>query len=85
MLGKFIIKKVAVSVIKGVMEKRAIKKAIEYAEEPNDADKRIDQLEVDVAQLKRFSHPETDWVCLTCGCKAKRVESATKRKRRRRR
>ena len=85
MLGQFIIKKVAVSVIKAVMEKRAIKKAVKYAEEPNDADKRIDELEIEVAQLKRLSHAEADWVCLTCGCKAKRVGIDTINKRRRRR
>lgn len=84
MLGKFIIKRVAVSIIKSVMEKRAIKNAIEYAEEPNDADNRIDELEIEVAQLKRLSHPESDWVCMTCGCKAKRVDAITKKRRGRR-
>jgi hypothetical protein len=80
MIGQFIAKRVAGAVIKKVMEKRAIKKMREYVEEPNDADKRIDELELKVARLERFSHERADFVCTTCGNVAKRVSKKNKRR-----
>tara|TARA_R100000656_G_scaffold108331_1_gene80412 strand:- start:192 stop:392 length:201 start_codon:yes stop_codon:yes gene_type:complete len=35
--------------------------------------KYIEELEKEVAILKTNSHPRTDFVCTTCGSKAKRV------------
>ena len=54
MIQAFIVKRIASSIIKNIMEKRSIKKMQEYVEEPNDADDRIDKLEVTVFQQGRL-------------------------------
>ena len=80
MIGQFIAKQVAGAVVKKVMQKRAMKKLKDYVEKPNDADKRIDELEIEVAKLKRLSHAQADFVCMDCGCKAIRKTKKNKRR-----
>ena len=58
MIWKFIAKKVGISAVRNIMEKRAVKKI-------QDHEKRIKLLEKD-------SHPRKEFICLGCGCKAKR-------------
>ena len=59
--------------IQGMILKVIIKqvmKAIEKADDKRIArshHKRIEALEKD-------SHPQADWICMKCGCKAKRVK-----------
>jgi len=43
--------------IKQISKKFKLKKLMDYVEKPNDADDRIDKLELDVHSLKRDSHP----------------------------
>ena len=62
----FIMKKIADSIIKKVMDKRELKKI-------QDHEKRIKLLE-------KYSHRQADFVCMDCGCKAKRVEKIKKRR-----
>ena len=71
MLQAFILKRVAGVIIKKVMEKREIKKLKKYVEEDNELDlqvraharaldkygRTIEELEKDVAILKKDSHP----------------------------
>ena len=71
MLQAFIWKRIASSIIKKVMAKRAIKKMQEYVEKPNELDVQMKQVhktlnkygrslestEKDVAQLRVNSHP----------------------------
>ena len=80
MIPAFVVKKIAGAIITKVMEKRSIKKMQKYVEEPNDADKRIDALELKVMYLEKFSHEQADFVCTKCGCKAKRVSKNKKRR-----
>ena len=35
--------------------------------------RRIKELEKEVKQLKKNSHPQAEFVCVECGCKAKRI------------
>ena len=37
----------------------------------------IEELEKDVAILKKNSHPRSDWICLECGCKAKKKRDSS--------
>tara|TARA_R100001594_G_scaffold13276_4_gene28730 strand:- start:568 stop:762 length:195 start_codon:yes stop_codon:yes gene_type:complete len=30
--------------------------------------------------LEKDSHPRADWICMDCGCKAKKIEKPTRRK-----
>ena len=80
MIGQFIAKQVAGAVVKKVMQKRAMKKLKDYVEKPNDADKRNDELEIEVAKLKRLSQAQADFVCMDCGCKAIRKTKKNKRR-----
>ena len=83
MLGKFIAKQVAGAVIKKVMDKREIKKLRKYVEEPNDADDRIDKLELQVMKLERFSHEPQEFICCKkCGCKINRTKNKSNKRRR---
>tara|TARA_R100001594_G_scaffold25544_3_gene49951 strand:+ start:679 stop:921 length:243 start_codon:yes stop_codon:yes gene_type:complete len=40
-------------IVKAVLKSKAIKEIIKYKDEPNDADHRIDELEIDVFNMKR--------------------------------
>ena len=80
MLQGMIIKKVVDIVLKQLLKKYNLRKMKKYVEQPNDADDRIDKLELEVHKLKKDSHPKADWVCLQCGCKAREVKSKKKRK-----
>ena len=80
MLGKFIAKQVAGAVLKKVMEKKAIKKIRKYVEEPNDADDRIDKLELQVHKLERDSHEPQEFICCRkCGCKIAKTKNKQRR------
>ena len=49
-----------------------IEKILDYVENPNDADKRIDKLELDVFALQQVSHEPRDFVvCDKCQKKIK--------------
>ena len=49
-----------------------IEKILDYVENPNDADKRIDKLELDVFALQQVSHEPRDFiVCDKCKQKIK--------------
>ena len=92
-LGKFI----ATRIIKAIKRQIDLKKIDKYVNKPNELDKQmkqvqknitnslkyIEELEKEVAILKRDSHPRADWICLECGCKAKRVETPTRKRRKR--
>ena len=42
-------------------------------------DKRLKKIEDTLKELKKNSHPQSDWICLDCGCNAKRKETVTKK------
>ena len=37
--------------------------------------KILESMEKDIAILKKDSHPQKEWLCLECGCKAKPKKS----------
>ena len=95
----WLVKIIGKRIIKAIKHRIDLKKIDDYVNKPNELDKQmkqvrknsskngknIEELEKEVAILRKDSHPKSDWVCLKCGCKAKKVEKATKRKRRKRR
>ncbi len=66
MIWKLIAKKIGVSAITKMMERRAIKKI-------QDHEKRIKLLE-------KYSHRQADFICMKCGCKARRIDKIKKRR-----
>ena len=90
MLQAFILKRVAGVIIKKVMEKREIKKLKKYVEEDNELDlqvraharaldkygRTLEELEKDVAILKKDSHPSQEYICcMKCGCKINKTKN----------
>ncbi len=87
MIQGMIAKKIIGVVIKKIMEKSELRRMRKYVEEDNELDiqvkqiqksiakqgKYVEELEKDVAILKKDSHPRADWICMKCGCKAKKV------------
>ena len=68
MIWKFIAKKVGISAVRSIMEKRAVKKI-------QDHEKRIKKLEKD-------SHPPQEFICCRrCGCKIAKTKSKIKKRR----
>lgn len=62
-------------ILKGIIS--AVIKAIEKA-----PDRRIaSNHEKRLKKLEKDSHPVADWVCLECGCKARRIDKPTKKRR----
>tara|TARA_R100001443_G_C3353852_1_gene177416 strand:+ start:1022 stop:1309 length:288 start_codon:yes stop_codon:yes gene_type:complete len=95
MIQAMLVKKVVGIIIKKIMEKSELKRMRKYVEEDNELDKQmkvvqkrlskygktIEELEKDVAILKKDSHPRADWICMKCGCKAKKyVKNKSRRK-----
>jgi len=86
MLKAMVAKKGLDFIIKKMMEKREIKKLRKYVEEDNELDiqikqlqktvakqgKQLEQNDIEIASLKKNSHPAKDFICMGCGCEAKR-------------
>ena len=69
----------AKTVMKMIAKQFKLDKILAYVEDPNDADKRIDELELDVFSLKQntkrlndIAHEPKDFVCcVKCNCCSK--------------
>ena len=85
-------------IVKAIKHRIDLKKIDDYVNKPNELDKQIKQLqktvnkygkyieklEKEVAILEKDSHPRSDWICLECGCRAKKVEKPSRKRRRKR-
>ena len=94
----WLIKFAATRIIKAIKHRIDLKKIDDYVNKPNELDKQIKQLqktvnkygkyieklEKEVAILEKDSHPRSDWICLECGCRAKKVEKPSRKRRRKR-
>ena len=94
----WLIKFAATRIIKAIKHRIDLKKIDDYVNKPNELDKQIKQLqktvnkygkyieklEKGVAILEKDSHPRSDWICLECGCRAKKVEKPSRKRRRKR-
>ena len=93
MLQGILVKKVLDLVMKQVLKQFNLDKIQKYVEEPNELDKQvkslqktvskygkyIEDVEKNIAILKKVAHPKADFVCTDCGTKAKRVKSKLKK------
>ena len=87
MIQGMIAKKIIGVVIKKIMEKSELRRMRKYVEEDNELDiqvkqiqksianqgKYVEELEKDDPIIKKQTHPRADWICMKCGCKAKKV------------
>ena len=84
MIQIWIAKKIVGSIIDAIQRKHDLKKIDEYVNKPNELDKKMKQvqknlnkclksnedLEKEVAILKKDSHPPQEYICCRkCGCK----------------
>ena len=86
MLQALILKKAADLAINVISKKFKLKKLQEYVEKDNELDvqmrvqqktsdkhgKALEEVQKDIAILKKNSHAPKDFVCMECGCKAKK-------------
>ena len=93
MIQGFIVKKIIGIVTKQLLKQFKLDKIQKYVEEPNELDKQvkslqktvskygkyIEDVEKNIAILKKVAHPKADFVCTDCGTKAKRVKSKLKK------
>ena len=93
MIQGILIKKVMDIVLKKIMEKHNLNKLQKYVEEDNELDKQmkvvqknlskygkyIEELEKEVAILKKDSHPAQEYICCReCGCEIAKTKSKNK-------
>ena len=88
MLQGLLIKKIIDIVMKQLLKIFDFDKIQKYVEQPNELDKQvkslqktvnkygkyIEDVEKNIAILKKVAHPKADFVCTDCGTKAKRVK-----------
>ena len=88
MLQGLLIKKIIDIVMKQLFKQFNFDKIQKYVEQPNELDKQvkslqktvnkygkyIEDVEKNIAILKKVAHPKADFVCTDCGTKAKRVK-----------
>ena len=88
MLQGLLIKKIIDIVMKQLFKQFNFDKIQKYVEQPNELDKQvkslqktvtkygkyIEEVEKNIAILKKVAHPKADFVCTDCGTKAKRVK-----------
>ena len=88
MLQGLLIKKIIDIVMKQLLKQFDFNKIQKYVEQPNELDKQvkslqktvnkygkyIEEVEKNIAILKKVAHPKADFVCTDCGTKAKRVK-----------
>ena len=90
MIQAFVAKKLINVALKKIMKAREIKNLRKYVEEDNELDlqvrqlqkqtakqgKYIEELEKDVAVLKKDSHPAQEYICCKkCGCEIAKTEN----------
>ena len=93
MIQGILIKKVIDIVLKKIMEKHNLNKLQKYVEEDNELDKQmkvvqkilskygktIEELEKEVAILRKDSHPAQEYICCKkCGCKIAKTKIKNK-------
>jgi len=67
--------------IQAILVKAIIGKIMDAIEKADD--KRIaSNHEKRIKKLEKDSHPRADWICMDCGCKAKKVEIPIKKNKR---
>lgn len=68
--------------IQAILIKAIIGKVMDAIEKADD--KRIARSHHKrIKALEKISHEPSDWVCLQCGCKAKKLEKPTKKRKKR--
>ena len=80
MLQALIVKKVLDLVMKRILKKFDLDGIQKYVSEPNDLDIKMKKMEQKMRALEKIAHPRADFVCTTCGGKAKRKINKIRRK-----
>ena len=93
MIPAFLTKRFLAWGLKKLFQMRQMKRLRDYVEKENELDvqlkvmysiqskhgKSMEEVLKDVAILKKDSHKQADFVCMDCGCNAKRIEKVTKK------
>tara|TARA_R100000458_G_C8277647_1_gene253243 strand:- start:1276 stop:1530 length:255 start_codon:yes stop_codon:yes gene_type:complete len=79
-LQTMVVKLVFNAIMKKINEKHNLNKIDKYVNEDNELDIKYKALDKRVKKLEKDSHPRADWICMDCGCKAKKVEKIKKKR-----
>jgi uncharacterized protein YeeX (DUF496 family) len=77
MIQGLIVKIIIKSIMKAINKKHNLKKIDDYVNKDNELDVEIRSILRKINKLEKDSHPQTDWICMKCGCNAKRVKKPT--------
>ena len=75
MIQGMIAKKAIDIILKKVMKNREMKKMRKYIEEENELDIAVKDLNNRVEILEKNSHPPKEFICCSCGNKAKKLNN----------
>ena len=93
MIQVWVAKKIVGAIINAIQRKHDLKRIDDYVNKPNELDKQvkslnktvnkygqyIEELEKEVAILKKDSHPPQEYICCRkCGCKIAKTKSKNK-------
>ena len=79
MIQGLVVKLIINAIMKAINKKHNLKKMDNYVNKPNELDIEVKNILKRVYNLERESHPRADWICLECGCYAKRKKVSTKK------
>jgi len=80
-LQTMVVKLIFNAIMKKINEKHNLNKIDKYVNQDNELDIKVKAMDDRLAVLEKDSHPRADWICMECGCKAKKIEKPIKRKR----
>jgi hypothetical protein len=75
MIQGIVAKKLIDVILKKVMKNRELKKMRKYIEEENELDVAVKDLTNRIKTLESNSHPPKEFICCTCGNKAKKLNN----------
>ena len=81
MIQGLIVKLIINAIMKAINKKHNLKKMDDYVNKDNELDVEIRYILKKIKKLEKYSHPQADWICMDCGCNAKRKETPTKKRR----
>ena len=79
MIQGLVVKLIINAIMKAINKKHNLNKIDNYVNKPNEIDKEVKSMLKRLNKLEKDAHPRSDWICLECGCYAKKKEIPTKK------
>tara|TARA_R100000152_G_scaffold18462_1_gene10305 strand:+ start:2343 stop:2597 length:255 start_codon:yes stop_codon:yes gene_type:complete len=79
-LQTMVVKLIFKAIMEKINEKHNLNKIDRYVNQDNELDIKVKSLEKKIKKLEKDSHPRADWICMDCGCKAKKAVKIKKKR-----